>query len=41
MNRTIAEEVERFMADKIIDGDVKQGSKIVFDIGADGKLLLR
>jgi ATP-dependent Clp protease ATP-binding subunit ClpC len=41
MNRAIAEEVERFMADKIIDGDVKQGSKIVFDIGTDGKLLLR
>jgi ATP-dependent Clp protease ATP-binding subunit ClpC len=41
MNRAIAEEVEKFMADKIIDGAVRQGSKILFDVDSDGKLILR
>jgi ATP-dependent Clp protease ATP-binding subunit ClpC len=41
MNRAISEEVEKFVADKIISGDIKEGGKIVFDVDTAGALLIK
>ncbi len=41
MNRAVAEEVEKLMADKIISGDIKEGGKITFDIDQNGVLQIK
>ncbi|MDB5204626.1 MAG: hypothetical protein JWP09_654 [Candidatus Taylorbacteria bacterium] len=38
MNRAVEEEVERFVADKIIRGEINQGDKITFDINGEGAI---
>ena len=41
MNRAIQEEVEKLIADKIIDGSIKEGSKVSFEADASGGLQMK
>ena len=41
MNRAIQEEVEKLMAEKIIEGSVKLGSKVTFEADEQGKLRMK
>lgn len=41
MGRAIEDDVERYLADKIIRSDIKQGDKILFDVDAEGHFLCK
>jgi ATP-dependent Clp protease ATP-binding subunit ClpC len=36
MNRAIEDEVERFVADKILRGEIKEGDKLIFELNEEG-----
>ena len=41
MNRAIQEEVEKLLAEKIIAGEIKQGSRVSFEADAGGMLIMK
>jgi len=41
MNRAIEDDVERYVADKIIRGDIVQGDKVTFEINSEGGINFR